>query len=189
MSCAAAEPGAALAPKSAVHDAPCDTVCHPLSPLPPPAPALASPRAPRSYGKDGLWLKVQPLCEKVYRQVILPPPPSLVTPPPLPSPPSLRFWSARLHQVTGTLSGGAAPSSGTTLWRCCTRSAAPSCVPCFLLSPSHPCAQHFFLLPVGCCSKVAYNTHTIASLPPIQARMATGQGSGGLDDSICEDDI
>jgi hypothetical protein len=25
--------------------------------------------------------------------------------------------------------------------------------------------------------------------PPFQARMATGRGSGGLDDSICEDDI
>jgi hypothetical protein len=56
----------------------------PLSPLPPPAPASASPRAPRSYGKDGLWLKVQPLCEKVYRH----PAPSPIPRHPSPSPPS-----------------------------------------------------------------------------------------------------
>jgi hypothetical protein len=109
-SCAAAEPRAALSPKSAVHDAPCDTVCDPFLvsfsprcrlPHPPPAhPVRCAATARTACGSR---------CSRFVRRcaVVLPCRPTPVTPPPPPIAPSLRFWSARLHQVTATLSGGA----------------------------------------------------------------------------------
>jgi hypothetical protein len=168
-----------------VHDAPCDTVCHPLSPLPPPAPALASPRAPRSYGKDGLWLKVQPLCEKVYRQVILPPHPSLVTPL-APFPQILECASASGHGHAVGGGGAKFRDDAMALLHEVRRSFMCS----MLLALTLPPLRTTFLF-VACwlllkvCVQYSHNCLS----PPIQARMATGRGSGGLDDSICEDDI
>jgi hypothetical protein len=152
----------------------------------------AAPRprfTPCSYGKDGLWLKVLPLCEKVNRFIL----PLHPTHFPLHSDSGVRVcirsrsrYRGGRRQVQGRRYGVAARG-----WPCfiCCIFAVP-----FRLTPraAFPFVVWLlWLLGVWCVLLFyvfAQNSHDCSL--SIQARMATGRGSGGgLDESICEDDI
>jgi hypothetical protein len=128
-------------------------------------PAPAFTRACR-YSKDGMWLKVQPLCEKVSAATW-----------------SLLFYRSctpfliLFHQIlecASALGHGHVMMGGGAKFRDDAMALLREVPPCLKL----------FARALRRCSLLTL------CLPPLQARIATGRGAAeGVDDSLCEDDI